>query len=262
MIYPRCLEKNNTVVFATLAAIFGLMLAAFPSYAADNIWDGPQAVRELPMKMDRSRIFLNAETGRGFASLKNQSATPFYVSVFLRDTDDQGEALGKTRHFFATPASAMMRPKDTQIFHVVKRSTQKTAEDRETLLILEIKLIPSAEQKDASINEMMTLYLKVFSRPSELDRDGAILESTRQMKVSRSRKDGITGLLFTNSSPYWLTIPVIDGERTDSGDRLRSAMLSPFGTYFFPQKESKNTVVVQTIDENGFYTDPVTLAVE
>ena len=216
---------------------------------------GLALAQDLPIEIDSSRVVYNEGQPSATVSVRNKSDIPYLVSVNVTTFCGEGQTCPSTEDFMASPGFRVIHPGENYPFRVVKLA-EKLASDRESLYLVEFKLLPSEaklseeELRSSRVNFVMAGAMKLFWRPKALADSPGVLRA-RDMLAAHCTSRGVE---FQNRSAYWGTFAVLDAD----GHSLLSdgplPMIAPFSNRQFDLKTCPQAVSVAFVAESGMPT--------
>ena len=219
-----------------------------------------QIVEDFPFEIDRTRIIVSDQQKNGYLILKSSAQGPIFVASSLREVLPGGLEGDKVDDFLVTPTAKELLPKQAISIKVI-RLVQPKIRDRETLYYLRMQLTPglklNQDPSASTLQETMTVRVKVFYRPEALQKDQAVIGACRALKVQQRE----SRVVIENRSPYYLTLPVIEAEGLNPTVSERALMIAPFSSDSVKADQGLNTLTVRCVQESGLYTEPIILDV-
>ncbi|MCW1829950.1 molecular chaperone [Enterobacter asburiae] len=223
---------------------------------------------------ESSRLIYPEKSHRGVTViLNNNTDNAFLLQAYLSESARNNGTPGKqVKDFIVTPPLRKLAPHDKVPVRVM-RTGGSLPSDRESVLYLTARMIPSGQQSDkqysesdtqgASLNIISSLSVKVFWRPEGLEKNEAVEKAAARLSAIVSDKT----VTLSNPTPYYITLRTLSvgGVFVEPGGLAN--MIPPFGKqdYLLPEGV-KRTVQIPVswtaIKESGYDTDPyVTAAV-
>lgn len=177
-------------------------------------------------------------------------------STFLIQSWVENEAGEKTNTFVITPPLFVMKGKKENTLRIIDGTNKSLAKDRETLLWINVKAIPSTEK---SLEDKNTLQFAIVSRIKLLYRPTGLTIPPEKAPAALAFSRSGQSLNISNSSPYYVTATNIISNKKE----LKSFMVPPMGkTSITIPDGANNTISYQTINDFGALTPAIQISVK
>lgn len=216
---------------------------------------GLSFAQELPIEIGSSRIVYNENQPSATISVRNKSDIPYLISVNITEYCGEGNRCSSTEDFMASPGFRVIRPDENFPFRVVKLTDTLPA-DRESLYLVEFKLVPSEakltnEELDSSrLTFVLAGSLKLFWRPNVLADTPGVLKVRDMLAAVCTKRD----LQIQNRSAYWGTFAVLDVNGHSVLSDGPRPMIAPFSVRQFELDHCPQAVSVAFVAESGMST--------
>lgn len=168
----------------------------------------------------------------------------YLVQTWITDVNNN-----KSKDFVVTPPLFNIKKDTDNTLRIVYTGDKnKLAKDRETLFYLISKVIPSSKQEDKDKNMLYlasTSRIKIFLRPTSLNKSGESIKSLKSLKCSLSSGQ----IKLENPTPYYLNITTI---KTNSGHMISKAeTIEPFSSNVIKTSAKGNSLTYSAINDYG-----------
>lgn len=169
-------------------------------------------------------------------------------STFLIQSWIENAAGEKTNSFVITPPLFVMKGKKENTLRIIDGTNNSLAKDKETLLWVNVKAIPSI---DKSFEDKNTLQFAIVSRIKLLYRPTGLSMPPEKAPSALSFSRSGNTLTIANPTPYYITATNLISNTKE----LKSFMVSPMGNTSIPVPAgANNTLSYQTINDFGALT--------
>lgn len=223
------------------------------------------ALDELKGTFFESTRVIYPETARQGKSIvmSNNDDRNYLLQVYLSSINTDGLPDVPTRDFLVTPPIARLNAHQSITLRVLRVGGHLPT-DRESVFYLNAILIPSEvppdaknDLPDAKVKYRTGLAIKVFWRPSWLDKSNAVEEAAGKLTgVIRGNV-----LTLSNPTPYYVTLRTlsIGGVYVPAAEVVR--MIPPLGSQHWSlpsgtERTATIPVLWTAVKENGFDTTP------
>ena len=224
-------------LFVALAGLFFLYFCALGAARA-----------ELVIGHGVSRVIFPQTTDKMTLRLANSEATDYLVIHTVLDADGRS----RTNDFIVTPEVRELKSgSESQM--VLRRITSKAPTDRESLYLLDTRLIPkqAAEKKHQSGMDMMyAVQQKILLRPEKLKVEESTAGAHKTLEFVRDK----SGVKVINHSPYVrvLNSLTLDGQSVEVP--IAVCNVPPFGEMHYPTSHDAKLIEWTLINDLGFPT--------
>lgn len=172
-------------------------------------------------------------------------------STFLIQSWIENAAGEKTNSFVITPPLFVMKGKKENTLRIIDGTNNSLAKDKETLLWVNVKAIPSI---DKSFEDKNTLQFAIVSRIKLLYRPTGLSMPPEKAPSALSFSRSGNTLTIANPTPYYITATNLISNTKE----LKSFMVSPMGNTSIPVPAgANNTLSYQTINDFGALTPAI-----
>lgn len=230
-------------------------IAAFVMLAASAsvvLYSAACIAEDLPIEIDNTRVVFKEEDPSASVSVRNKGDIPYLVAINVTEFCGVGQQCPTTDDFMASPGFKIIRPGQVFPFRVV-RIADKMPADRESLYLVNFKIVPSEVQltdkqlKSSRITVALSGSMKLFWRPEALS--GGLV-SLRLLSQLESQCTG-NKLELINRSAYWATLSTVSANGKSLFPTGPLPMLAPFGNVSFSTDVCPREVTVAVIDDSG-----------
>ncbi|OAT26500.1 fimbrial biogenesis chaperone [Proteus myxofaciens] len=215
-----------------------LLLSSLNVFAVQNI------------ALDKTRIIYMPKE-KNVITVYNKSESPFLVQAKIKFNKNNNVSENSLEPGIAIPPLFRVEP-DNKFTTQIMINGDKLPDDRESLLHLYILSIPSLEKKEEenknnSISIASESVLKVFYRPSQIDKKD---EDDVLNNLSFKYKDN--NLIIENTSPYYITFSKIILDKEKIALDYDNSMISPFSSMKYHTKYASTKIMsLSVISDNG-----------
>lgn len=214
-----------------IAALFSILI-----FSINQSWAG--------VALGATRVVYPANQKQASLGISNNDDK----STFLIQSWVENEAGQKTNQFVITPPLFVMKGKKENTLRIIDGTNDSLPKDRETLMWLNVKAIPSADksQEDKNLLQFAIVSrIKLFYRPAGLSVSPE--KAPAALVFSRSGNQ----LNIDNPTPYYVTVTNVKSNNKE----LKSFMVSPMGkTQIAIPAGANNTFSYQTVNDFGAFT--------
>lgn len=232
----------------SLGRIFGAVLVL-------GLSSGAEAVDDLPIEIQNTRVVFNEGQPSSFVAVRNKSDIPYLVAVDITQFCGEGKTCPTTEDFMTSPGFKVITPGQSFPFRIVKLA-ENLPSDKESLYLVHFRLVPSdadlsdQEFKKARVTVTVAGSMKLFWRPKALAETPGVLK-VRDMLVARC--DG-NQLEVINRSAYWGTFGTLQASGKTLLKNGPLPMIAPFASVHFDLPTCPQTVSASFIAESGLLT--------
>ncbi|MGN7790338.1 fimbrial biogenesis chaperone [Enterobacter sp. 22452] len=192
------------------------------------------------IKLGSNRLIYSGDKSDITLALKNDDSRPFLVQSWV---DAKGNALleGMKLPFIIAPPLFQMDPGSENVIQLMYTGSGLPA-DRESLLWLNVKSVPSVKQEEKNLSNKMLLAvsnrMKVFYRPGGLT--GSPNNAIKDLKWHQESNGTV---IAKNDSPYYVVMNSVafNHKPITISIETNNTVVPPFGDKSFTVKTDKSS---------------------
>lgn len=215
------------------AALFSILVFSTP-YAQAGI------------ALGATRVIYPADQKQVSLGITNNDNNTFLIQSWVENDKDE-----KTQNVVVTPPLFVMKGKKENALRIIDGSNGRLPKDRETLMWLNVKAIPSLDKEQADKNMLqfaVVSRIKLFHRPA-----GLTMPPEKAYSALTFSRSGNT-LTITNPTPYYITATNVKSNNKE----LKNFMVAPMANITLPVPPGANNVFsYQAINDFGALTAPI-----